>query len=48
MLGIDAEELPEVQGKYAYELLKKLREVKVLEDDEEEYYNFLRKKYEKE
>ena len=48
MLGFDPKELPEVQGKYAYELLKKLKEVKVLDENEEEFYNFLREKYEKE
>ena len=47
MLGIDPKELPEEQGRYAYELLKKLKEVKAL-DDEENFYNFLKKKYEKE
>jgi len=48
MLGIGPKELPEEQGRYAYELLKKLKEVKVLDDDEENFYNFLKKKYEKE
>jgi hypothetical protein len=48
MLGIDPKELPEVQGEYAYELLKKLRETRVLDDNEEKFYNFLKKKYETE
>lgn len=47
MLGIDPVELPEVQGEYAYELLKKLNEVKVLDDNEEKFFNYLKKKYEK-
>jgi hypothetical protein len=47
MLGIDPKELPEVQGEYAYELLKKLKETRVLDDNEEKFYNFLKKKYEK-
>lgn len=47
MLGIDPVELPEVQGEYAYELLKKLKETRKLDDNEEKFFNYLKKKYEK-
>lgn len=47
MLGEDPRELPEVQGKYAFELLTKLKEVKMLDEKEEKFYNFLKEKYEK-
>lgn len=47
MLGIDPHELPEVQGEYAYKLLKDLKAVRVLNENEEKFYNFLKNKYEK-
>lgn len=47
MLGIDPVELPEVQGEYAYKLLKQLKEVKMLDDNEEKFFNYLKKRYEK-
>ena len=45
MLGIDPKELPEVQGVYAYNMMKDLKKTRKLSDAEEEFYNFLRKKY---
>ena len=45
MLGIDPKELPEVQGEYAYNMMKDLKKTRKLSDAEEEFYNFLRKKY---
>lgn len=47
MLGIDPVELPEVQGEYAYELLKHLKEARKLDDNEDKFFNYLKKKYEK-
>jgi len=48
MLGIDPKELPEVQGEYAYNMMKDLKKARTLSEAEEKFYNFLRKKYEKE
>ena len=48
MLGIDPKELPEVQGEYAYNMMKDLRKARKLSDTEEKFYNFLKEKYEKE
>lgn len=48
MLGIDPKELPEVQGEYAYSMMKDLKKARVLSEAEEKFYNFLKKKYEKE
>jgi len=45
MLGIDPKELPEVQGIYAYNMMRDLKKTRKLSDAEEEFYNFLRKKY---
>jgi hypothetical protein len=48
MLGIDPKELPEVQGEYAYNMMKDLRKARKLSEAEEKFYNFLKEKYEKE
>jgi hypothetical protein len=48
MLGIDPKELPEVQGEYAYKMMKDLKNTRKLSESEENFYNFLKKKYEKE
>lgn len=48
MLGEDPKELPEVQGEYAYNMMKDLRKARKLSDTEEKFYNFLKEKYEKE
>ncbi len=45
MLGIDSKELPEVQGIYAYNMMRDLKKTRKLSDAEEKFYNFLRKKY---
>ena len=45
MLGIDSRELPEVQGEYAYRMLKDLKKVRELTADEQKFYDFLDKKY---
>ena len=45
MLGIDPKELPEMQGIDAYNMLNNLKKTRKLSDAEEEFYNFLRKKY---
>lgn len=45
MLGNDPKELPEVQGIYAYNMMRDLKKTRKLSDAEEEFYNFLRKKY---
>lgn len=48
MLGIDPKELPEVQGEYAYNMMKDLKKARKLSEAEEKFYNFLKEKYEKE